>query len=76
MDKMEKMMQQILAQWNTTQEKAEASMAKFLEEEMDAKMDSYQEKAEASMAKLKERMKEIMEAFLTKIDAIRGKTTA
>jgi hypothetical protein len=38
-------------------------------------MNSYQEKAEASMAKLDEKMEEIMEAFLTKIDAIRQKTT-
>jgi DNA-binding FrmR family transcriptional regulator len=48
---MEKMMQQILAQINATQEKAEASMAKLLEDKMDAKMDSYQKLAESSMTK-------------------------
>jgi hypothetical protein len=53
MDNMEKMMQQILAQIN-----------------------SYQKKAKASMAKLEEKMDDIMEAFLTKIDTIRENTTA
>jgi hypothetical protein len=96
MDNLEKMMQQILAKMKSYQEKAEASMAKLLEDKMDtkmdsyqkkaevsmakllkdkmdAKMDSYQEKAEASMEKLEEKMEEIMEAFLTNTDAIRGK---
>jgi Skp family chaperone for outer membrane proteins len=89
MDDMEQMMQQILAQINANQKKVEASMAKLLEDKMDAKMDSYQkkaeagtaklfedkidsyqEKAEACMAKLEEKIEEIMEAFLTKIDAL------
>jgi Skp family chaperone for outer membrane proteins len=63
------------AKMDSYQKKAEAGMAKLLEDKMDTKMDSYQEKSEASMAKLEEKIEEIMEAFLTRIDTIREKTT-
>jgi Skp family chaperone for outer membrane proteins len=46
---------------NADQKKAEASIAKLLEDKMDAKMDSYQKKAEASMAKFEGKMVETME---------------
>jgi hypothetical protein len=56
MDNMKQIIQELLGgmeeRINANKKKAEASMAKLLEDKMDAKMDSYQKKAEARMAKL------------------------